>query len=96
MRRLAEDVFSVFIDGLGDRISKAKVCAIFSKARKLLDVFVQFRRKEGRLFKFAFVRYDSDQAAWREIQLFNGLKLDRAYLDVKKARFQRNQRSTQL
>lgn len=78
----------MFIDGLRDTISRSKVAVIFAKAGTLRDVYEQQRRKVGRRFKVVFVRYATYKEAWRDIRQFNGIRLEGAYLDVKKAKYQ--------
>ncbi|XP_057432667.1 uncharacterized protein LOC130725458 [Lotus japonicus] len=82
--------FSVFIDGLSDGVTKDMVTAIFAKAGVLTDVFVQFKRREGRQFRFGFVRFQKDMDARRAIRMFNGMKFRGAFLTVKRARYQVN------
>lgn len=65
------------------------MAAIFAKAGRFCDVFVQVLTREGRRFKFGFVRYENDQDAWREVCMFNVLKLEGAFLHVRKSKFQR-------
>lgn len=61
--------------------------AIFATAGVLRSVFVQIHRKEGRRFRFGFIRYNSNAEAENAIRRFNGLKLEGAYLVVKKGKY---------
>lgn len=79
--------FSVFV-GLSDNVSRDMVGAAFSKAGRIQECYVQVRRKEGRRFRFGFLRYSTDHEAWRAIHMFNGVRFEGAYLEVKKAKFQ--------
>lgn len=81
--------FSVFVDGLRDRITLQKLRAIFGKAWRLHDVFIQQKKKYQRRFRFGFVRFNSNDEAWKAIRMFYGLRLEGNYLVVQKARFQR-------
>ncbi|XP_057416147.1 uncharacterized protein LOC130710776 [Lotus japonicus] len=81
--------FSIFVDGLGDRITHAKLRAIFAKAGRLREVFIQQKKKPHRRFRFGFVRFTCDDEARAAIRKFNGLRLEGNYLVVQKARFQR-------
>ncbi|XP_057445855.1 uncharacterized protein LOC130737999 [Lotus japonicus] len=64
------------------------VTAIFVKAGCLRSVYVQNRKRVGRHLRFGFLRYNSDAEAECAIRKFNGLKLEGAFLTVKKAKYQ--------
>ncbi|XP_057429123.1 uncharacterized protein LOC130722418 [Lotus japonicus] len=89
--RVGQDVktqgqsFSVYVDGLSDRITLIKLKTIFGKAGRVKDVFIQFKRKFQRRFRYGFVRFQNDEEAWRAIRTLNGLRIDGNYLVVKRA-----------
>lgn len=76
--------YSIFVDGLKDTVTRAMLGAIFGKVGRLCSIYVPHRKKEGRRFRFAFLRYDSELDARKAIRMFNGMKLEGAYLVVKK------------
>ncbi|XP_057431836.1 uncharacterized protein LOC130724581 isoform X2 [Lotus japonicus] len=78
-------LFSVYVDGLSDRITMLKLKSIFEQAGRVKDVFVQFKKKFQRCFRYGFVRFQNDEEAWQAIQMFNGLRLEGNYLVVKHA-----------
>ncbi|XP_057417289.1 uncharacterized protein LOC130711612 [Lotus japonicus] len=84
-----KESFSVFVDGLGERMTLQKLRAIFEKAGRLRHVFIQQKKKYQRRFRFGFLRYYSDVEAWKAIRMFHGMRLDGNYLVVQKAKIQR-------
>lgn len=62
-RESHQSSFAVFVDGLSDRVIKAKIGAIFGKAGRLRNVYVPVQKKAGCRLRFAFVRYDTDKEA---------------------------------
>lgn len=81
--------FSLFVDGLRDRVTVAKQQAIFSKAGVLRDIYIQRKKKFRRRFRFAFIRFCRDEDAWKSIQMFSGVRLEGYFLVVQKAKYQR-------
>lgn len=77
--------FSVYVDGLGDRITLMKLRSIFGRAGRVRDVFVQFKQKLQRRFRYGFVRFQNDEEASKAIRMFDGMRLDGNYLVVKRA-----------
>lgn len=61
-----------------------------------MDVYMPVQKKVGHWLRFAFVRYDSDQDAWQAIRMFNGLKQEGAYLEVKKVKYEINDKSGRI
>ncbi|XP_057426186.1 uncharacterized protein LOC130719586 [Lotus japonicus] len=71
-----KESFSVFVDGLGDRMTLQKLRAIFEKAGRLRDAFIQHKKRFQRRSRFGFLRFSSDEEAWKAIRMFHGLRLD--------------------
>ena len=75
----------VFVGNLPFRASKEEIEQLFSQAGTLRDVFLPTDRETGRPRGFAFVEFESDEAAAQAIEKFNGHELGGRALRVNAA-----------
>lgn len=75
----------VFVGNLPFRASKEEIEQLFSQAGTLRDVFLPTDRETGRPRGFAFVEFESDEAAAQAIEKFNGYELGGRALRVNAA-----------
>src|ERR1044072_274741 len=82
-----DDAFSpLFVDGIEDMVDYHRVLDLFAQHGSLRNVFVQRLRKQGRKFRFGFVRFFSRKDASLALSALNGFKLGGAVLRIGWAR----------
>src|ERR1044072_5454492 len=82
-----DDAFSpLFVDGIEDMVDYHRVRNLFAQHGRLRNVFVQRSRKQGRKFRFGFVRFFSRKDASLALAALNGFKLGSALLRIGWAR----------
>ena len=82
-----DDAFSpLFVDGIEDMVDYHRVRNLFAQHGRLRNVFVQRSRKQGRRFRFGFVRFFSRKDASLALAALNGFKLGSAVLRIGWAR----------
>ncbi|XP_057440174.1 eukaryotic translation initiation factor 3 subunit G-like [Lotus japonicus] len=59
--------YSVFIDGIEEKVDYLHLRHLCSKFGKVLNLFVQRQRKIGRILRFGFVRYGLQEQALKVI-----------------------------
>lgn len=75
----------VFVGNLDFNTTKAEVQSLFSEVGEIKDVFLPTDRETGRQRGFAFVEFESDEAAANAIEKFNGYQLGGRALRVNAA-----------
>ena len=75
----------VFVGNLDFNTTKAEVQSLFSEVGAIKDVFLPTDRETGRQRGFAFVEFESDEAAANAIEKFNGYQLGGRALRVNAA-----------
>ncbi|XP_057436865.1 eukaryotic translation initiation factor 3 subunit G-like [Lotus japonicus] len=78
--------YSVFIDGIEDKVYYLHLRHLCSKFGKVLNLFVQRQRKSGRIWRFGFVRFGLREQALKAVRGLNGFRLGNASLAVSMAR----------
>ena len=77
---------TLFIDGISEMVGYKQIRELFAQYGDLVNVFVQRLRKEGRRFRFGFVRYALEEHALQAISCVNGRNLGSAWLSVSVAK----------
>src|ERR1044072_9188329 len=77
----------LFVDAIDDMVDYHRVRSLFGQHGPLRNVFVQRLRKQGRKFRFGFVRFFSRKDASMALSALNGFKLGGAVLRVGWARY---------
>lgn len=75
----------VFVGNLDFRTSREEVDALFAQAGTVRDVFLPMDRDTGRPRGFAFVEYETEEAAAQAIERFNNHELGGRALRVNAA-----------
>jgi RNA recognition motif-containing protein len=75
----------VFVGNLSYDVTREELLEVFGAAGKVVDAKVPTDRDTGRPRGFAFVEFDSDEAAARSIELLNGKDLRGRPLRVNEA-----------
>jgi cold-inducible RNA-binding protein len=75
----------VFVGNLDFRTQKEEVQELFTQVGPVRDVFLPTDRETGRPRGFAFVEFESDEAAQKAIEKFNGFELGGRALRVNAA-----------
>ncbi|KAL7242712.1 hypothetical protein ACSBR1_015156 [Camellia fascicularis] len=88
-------IVTIFVDNILDSMGPKGLFNLFRKFGLVKDVFISGKRRKASRSKFGFVRYDCEVAAGIAIQKADGLWCDNKELRVKRAEFQKPQRSGQ-
>lgn len=80
---------TLFVDNLPMNVNNRAVHELFWDHGRVMDVFVPWKLRGGKRVRFAFVRFQNQVEAEREIRLENGRKYEGAFLRVQFARFER-------
>ena len=75
----------VFVGNLAFKTTRDEVQQLFAQAGPIKDVFLPTDRESGRPRGFAFVEFESDEAAEKAIEKFNGYELGGRALRVNAA-----------
>lgn len=75
----------VFVGNLSYDVTREELLAVFGAAGKVLDAKVPTDRETGRPRGFAFVEFETDEAALRSIELLNGKDMKGRPLRVNEA-----------
>ncbi|HEX9982753.1 MAG TPA: RNA-binding protein [Thermoanaerobaculia bacterium] len=75
----------VFVGNLAFNTTREEVEALFTQAGTVRDVFLPMDRETGRPRGFAFVEYETDEAAAQAIEKYNGYQLGGRTLRVNAA-----------
>lgn len=81
--------FSVFVDGLGQRVTENQLNGAFSKIGRVVETEILKRRRGDIRFNFGFVHYSNDAEAWQAIRKLNGIRFEGHYIHVRKAWYNR-------
>ena len=76
----------LFVDGIDDTLDYHRIRSLFAQHGPLRNVFVQRLRKQGRKFRFGFVRFFSRKDASLALSALNGFKIGGAVLRIGWAR----------
>lgn len=75
----------VFVGNLDFKATRDQIESLFSEAGQIQDVFIPIERETGRPRGFAFVEFDTGEAAEKAIELFDGHELGGRALRVNAA-----------
>lgn len=81
---------TLFVDGIEEAVGYHHSRGLFSLFGRISNVFVQRKHKLGRRFRFAFVRFFSEEQEASAISVLDGLRVGGAALSVAPARFPRD------
>jgi len=70
-RKEKKSKVSVYVNNLPATLDKFGLRGIFSEAGKVVDTYIPVGRRRGYRHRYGFVRYASNYAAERSLQLFN-------------------------
>ncbi|XP_057450839.1 uncharacterized protein LOC130742755 [Lotus japonicus] len=87
-RRWRKDGFAVFIDGIEDVVTYHQIRNEFRRFGTVVGVYLPSRRKPGRRFRFAFVRYEQERDAAAAVRCMDGAFVLQSVLRVNKARYE--------
>ncbi|XP_057454867.1 glycine-rich RNA-binding protein 3, mitochondrial-like [Lotus japonicus] len=73
---------SLFVDGIAESVSYHQIRGLFAQFGRLVNVFVQRKKKLGRRFRFGFVRFTSWKVVAVAIKSLDGVRLGGASLSV--------------
>lgn len=76
-------VYFVFIDGIGDHVTYLSLKREVRGFGKVMEVFLQRRKKQGRSSRFGFVRFKYKQDAEKAIECLDGAKNSELFAQYK-------------
>lgn len=79
---MADVTNKVYVGNLDYAVTKEALEELFSKAGQVTDAVVITDRNTGRSKGFGFVEFDSEEAATKAVEMFNGQDYDGRELKV--------------